>query len=137
MEGKVIGIGGIFIKCQNPDLMKQWYANALGLIINDYGVLFKFNHKEQPRPGLLQLGTFEEDTTYFGSKTQRYMLNFRVDNLELLKKKLDDLGTTILGPIETYDYGKFLHVKDPEGNKIELWEPINSPFQNEACQEMA
>lgn len=117
--------------------MRQWYADALGLKINDYGVLFKFNHKDSPYPGLLQLGTFEESTSYFGSENQRYMINFRVDHLESLKKKLEDLGTTILGDIAAYDYGKFLHVLDPDGNKIELWEPVNNAFEDENYQEMA
>ncbi len=136
MEGKVTGIGGIFIKCKNPDKMRLWYENALGLTINDYGVLFKFNHREQPQPGLLQLGTFEENTSYFGIKNQQYMINFRVEQIELLKQKLEELKTPILGTLEVYDYGKFLHILDPEGNKVELWEPVNDAFKNEKCQEM-
>ena len=77
MSGKVIGIGGIFIRCKDPKRMNQWYEDVLGMTPNEYGVLFSFNGKQQKK-GYLQFGTFPADTDYFGEKNQQSMLNFRV-----------------------------------------------------------
>lgn len=124
--GKVIGIGGIFFKFEHPDKMREWYQTVLGLTTNDYGVLFQFNHTTSK--GYLQLGTFEQSTDYFGAKEQQAMLNFRVDNMEELKQHLIENDVPILNEMEEYEYGKFLHISDPEGNRIELWEPIDQSF---------
>lgn len=125
---KVIGLGGVFIKFRNPESMREWYGDTLGIICNDYGVLFEFG-AEQAKKSYLQLGTFEENTTYFGAPEQQYMLNFRVDNLEDLREILIEKKVSILDEIELYSYGKFLHIEDPEGNRLELWEPIDSDFE--------
>jgi predicted enzyme related to lactoylglutathione lyase len=132
--GKVIGIGGIFFKYKDEKAMKEWYENTLGLTPNDYGVLFTFNGNTHPKAAL-QLGTFPEKTDYFGKPSQQAMINFRVDDLVALHHKLVQLGTTICNEIETYPFGKFLHIEDPEGNRIELWEPIGT-FDNEVSNEM-
>lgn len=133
--GKAIGIGGIFIKYQNETAMKQWFETALGLTPNDYGVLFAFNDAGHAK-GFLQLGTFPANSDYFGKAEQQVMLNFRVERIEELKQHLETLGTTICDAIETYAYGKFLHIEDPEGNRIELWEPIDGPFEGEKYIDM-
>lgn len=124
--GKVIGIGGIFLKFENPSKMNSWYAEVLGLTTNDYGVLFQFNHQLQP--GYLQLGTFPKDSEYFGASSQQAMINFRVDNMQTMIETLKKHHVIILDEMETYEYGKFLHISDPEGNRIELWEPIDQSF---------
>lgn len=129
--GKAIGIGGIFIKYRDPKTMCQWFETALGLKANDYGVLFAFNTLERSTPGTLQLGTFPDTTTYFGNDAQQCMLNFRVEDLDGLLEHLRALGVTICDEIEAYEYGRFLHIEDPEGNRIELWEPIDGPFEAE------
>lgn len=126
---QVIGIGGIFLKFNDPAKMRQWYQEVLGMTTNDYGVLFEFNGSTSPSStGYLQLGTFEKSTSYFGSEHQQTMINFRVDNLIELQEKLISNNVTIVNTIESYSYGKFLHIEDPEGNRIELWEPIDSDF---------
>lgn len=125
---KVIGIGGIFIKFKNPEAMRAWYRDVLGMITNDYGVLFEFNGENQ-RKGYLQLGTFEESTNYFGSDQQQTMLNFRIDNVSEMLNHLQSRNVTIVDEIEVYEYGKFLHIEDPEGNRIELWEPVDVEFE--------
>ena len=130
MEGKVIGLGGVFIKFNDPTKMTQWYSEVLGLITNDYGVLFSFNSTKSTT-SLLQLGTFATESDYFGKKSQQVMLNFRVDNLELMVKRITNLNVPILDEMETYEYGKFIHITDPEGNRIELWEPIDAAFSKE------
>ena len=134
-KGKVTGVGGIFIKFQHPENMMKWYQEVLGLSTNDYGVLFSFNGYDEPK-GHLQLGTFPADTDYFGQPKQSYMLNFRVDDLNELLLHLTEKNVSVLDSIETYDYGKFLHISDPEGNRIELWEPIDSAFDNETHVQM-
>ena len=127
-SAKIIGLGGVFIKFQEPKKTNLWYKEVLGLNTNDYGVLFRFNHSTKSR-GFLQLGTFEASTDYFGASTQQVMLNFRVQNLAELKNQLAEKGVNIVDEIETYEYGNFLHISDPEGNRIELWEPVDSVFE--------
>lgn len=130
MEGKVIGIGGIFFKFKDPKAMNKWYEEVLGMTPNDYGVLFAFNTGVSST-GYLQLGTFQNDTPYFGSEQQQAMINFRVENLAKLIERLQKLNVPILNEMEDYEYGKFIHISDPEGNRIELWEPIDKAFSAE------
>ncbi|UII31009.1 VOC family protein [Fulvivirga ulvae] len=126
---KVTGVGGIFFKCQNPDKMKTWYTENLGLVTNEYGSLFEFRQADHPdKKGYLQWSPFEEKTTYFAPSTKDFMINYRVENLEELVQDLKAAGVKVLDEIETYEYGKFVHILDPENNKIELWEPIDKIF---------
>jgi predicted enzyme related to lactoylglutathione lyase len=127
---KVIGIGGIFLKFKDPEKMRNWYATVLGMTTNPYGVLFEFNGTTNSKKGYLQLGTFESETDYFGDTSQQAMINFRVDDLETFKKELEELNVTIVNSIDSYSYGKFLHIEDPEGNRIELWEPVDKEFED-------
>ena len=127
---QVIGIGGIFIKFKDPTKMREWYASTLGMTTNAYGVLFEFNGDTDPKKGYLQLGTFEDSTDYFGEAKQQAMLNLRVDDLVQFKTELSDAGVTIVDELESYSYGKFLHIEDPEGNRIELWEPVDKEFED-------
>jgi predicted enzyme related to lactoylglutathione lyase len=127
--GKVIGIGGIFLKFKNPDKMKDWYSSMLGMKTNAYGVLFEFNGDTSEQKGHLQLSPFAETSDYFGNESQQSMINFRVDNLVKLKETLVENNVNIVDSIEEYSYGKFLHIEDPEGNRIELWEPLNGGFE--------
>ena len=128
-QGKVIGLGGVFIKFRDPAKMRTWYREVLGLNTNDYGILFRFNHQLE-KPGSLQLGTFESSSNYFGADSQQVMLNFRVENMETLREELSAKGVVIVNEIESYEYGKFLHIQDPEGNRVELWEPVDEVFEN-------
>ncbi len=132
----VIGIGGVFLKFNDPSKMRAWYQDVLKMTTNDYGVLFEFNGDTSPKKGTLQLGTFEASTNYFGSENQQAMINFRVDNLEEFEKDLRIQNVTIVDEIESYSYGKFLHIEDPEGNRIELWEPVDSEFSPESKMPM-
>ena len=135
MEGKVIGIGGVFLKFKDPSKMNKWYAEIVGMTPNDYGILFSFNDGKNKK-GYLQLGTFSEDSDYFGSSKQQVMLNFRVDNLEKLIEKLRLNSVELADQLETFDYGKFIHINDPEGNRIELLEPIDDSFSEEPTTDM-
>ncbi|GAA0893984.1 VOC family protein [Fulvivirga kasyanovii] len=126
---KVTGIGGIFFKCQNPDKLRNWYSENLGLVTNEYGSLFEFRQADLPdKKGYLQWSPFDNKTTYFEPSTKEFMINYRVHNLEALVEELKAAGVKVLDEIETYEYGKFVHILDPENNKIELWEPVDQVF---------
>ena len=126
---KVTGIGGIFFKCQDPDKMKEWYNQQLGLVTDQYGSLFEFRHADDPdQKGYLQWSPFSQDTKYFEPSKKDFMINYRVENLEGLVKELKKNGVTVVDEIEKLEYGKFVHILDPENNKIELWEPVDNVF---------
>jgi len=126
---KVTGIGGIFFKCEKPDKMKDWYAKNLGLKTNEYGALFEFRKSDKPaEKGYLNWSPFDEDTDYFEPSDKDFMINYRVENIEELVAELEKNGVPVLDKIETYEYGKFVHILDPENNKIELWEPVDPVF---------
>lgn len=121
---KVTGIGGIFFKCKDPGKMKEWYKTHLGLNTNDYGATFEwYEGEDSTKKGQTQWSPFKETTKYFEPSTKEFMINYRVADLEALVEELKKEGVTIVDKIETYDYGKFVHILDMEGNKIELWEP--------------
>lgn len=124
MSKKVIGIGGIFFKCQNTDIMKDWYSKNLGLVTDEHGSTFKSRNETNPDEiNYLQWSPFSDDTKYFEPSKKEFMINYRVENLEELVKELKKDGVEIIDSIEEFEYGKFIHILDPEGNKIELWEP--------------
>lgn len=124
---KVTGIGGIFFRSKNPQETKEWYGANLGLAIGDYGSPFEFRNANRPEEiNYLIWSPFEEGTDYFKPSEKEFMINYRVQNIEGLVRKLKENGVTIVDEIETVDYGKFVHIMDLDGNKIELWEPIDS-----------
>lgn len=126
---KVTGVGGIFFKCADPDKMRDWYGRHLGLKTNEYGSLFEFRLADEPdKQAYLQWSTFSANTKYFEPSKKEFMVNYRVENLEALRDELLANGVQIVDQIESYEYGKFLHIMDPEGNKIELWEPVDEVF---------
>ena len=127
-EKRVTGIGGFFFKSENPKELVAWYGKYLGLKTDDYGSTFWWKDANG-NDCSTQWSPFAADTTYFAPSEKQFMQNFRVDNLELLLQKLSDEGVTIVGDMQTYEYGKFGWILDIEGNKIELWEPIDSIFQ--------
>lgn len=126
---KVTGIGGIFFKSDDPEKIKAWYQKNLGLVIDVYGSSFESRNTNNPdKINYLQWSPFKSDTKYFEPSKKEFMINYRVDNLELLIAELKKDGVTICDAIETFDYGKFIHILDPDGNKIELWEPVDKVF---------
>jgi len=128
---KVTGIGGIFFRSKNPKKTMDWYGKNLGLAIDDYGSPFEYRNANNPEEiNYLRWSPFEEETDYFSPSEKPFMINYRVQNIEGLVEKLKENGVTIVDSIAEYDYGKFVHIMDPEGNKLELWEPIDSFFTN-------
>jgi predicted enzyme related to lactoylglutathione lyase len=121
---KVTGIGGIFFKCKDPNKMKEWYKTHLGLNTNDYGATFEWIEEgDSTKKGSTTWSPFAETTKHFEPSTKDFMINYRVADLEALVEELKKEGVTVVDKIETYDFGKFVHIIDVEGNKIELWEP--------------
>lgn len=127
---KVTGIGGIFFKCKDPKKMREWYATNLGLNTNDYGAVFEWRQgADTTRKGFTQWSPFNEKTRYFEPSAKDFMINYRVENITELVGQLQKNGVVITDSIETYEYGKFVHIMDIEGNKIELWEPNDLEFE--------
>ena len=123
---RVIGIGGIFFKCKDVDKMNEWYGKHLGLETSAYGTNFEWRHVDDPsKKGTTVWSPFKDSTKYFEPSAKEFMINYRVENIEYVVEQLKKEGVTILDDIASYDYGKFVHILDPEGNKIELWEAID------------
>ena len=131
MKKRVTGLGGFFFKTKDPDAIKDWYGKHLGLNTDAYGCTFWWQD-EVGNKCSTQWSPFKEETKYFDPSKKEFMMNFRVENLVELLAILKDEGVTVLGEIEEYDYGKFGWILDPEGNKIELWEPVDSEFLDES-----
>lgn len=124
---RVTGIGGIFFFSDDPSATKAWYEKNLGLVTNEYGSVFEFRNTGHPDEiNYLVWTPFKDKSSYFAPSKKPFMINYRVQNLHGLVRQLKAGGVTVLDTIETYDYGKFVHIMDPEGNKIELWEPVDS-----------
>jgi predicted enzyme related to lactoylglutathione lyase len=121
---RVTGIGGIFFKCKDPKKIRGWYKTNLGLNVNQYGASFAWRENDDStKKGLTQWTPFPEKTKYFEPSTKDFMINYRVEHMEALVEELKKNGVTIVDTMQSYDYGKFVHILDVEGNKIELWEP--------------
>ncbi len=121
---RVTGIGGIFFKCKDPKALKEWYTTHLGIDVNEYGATFEWKEAVESNPkGSLTWSPSPETTKYFEPSTRDFMINYTVDNLEALVEELKKENVEILDEIAVYDFGKFVHILDLEGNKVELWEP--------------
>jgi len=125
MEKKrVTALGGIFFKCEEPQKLRDWYQQHLGLKTDPYGATFEWRKVDEPETkGQTVWSTFKKDTDYFAPSSKDFMFNFCVEDLEWLLAELKKEGIEQIGEMQVFDYGKFAHIVDPEGNKIELWEP--------------
>jgi predicted enzyme related to lactoylglutathione lyase len=122
---RVTGIGGVFFKTEDPDKMYEWYEKHLGIKREAEGyVLFKWRHAtDSEKPGSTAWSPFKKDTTYFEPSKAPFMLNYRVADLDALLAALKEEGVWIDEKRENAEYGRFAWIMDPEGNRIELWEP--------------
>jgi predicted enzyme related to lactoylglutathione lyase len=124
---KVTGIGGVFFKAQDPKKLMEWYHQHLGIEFNHGFIEFKW--ADDPAHATYASTTFaifKEDSPNFEPSSKPFMVNFRVSDLRALLAELKENGVSILGEMEEYDFGRFGRIMDPEGNKIELWEPIDN-----------
>ena len=121
---KVTGIGGIFFKCDDPKKMNEWYSQNLGLPVQSWGTMFKWRDAEDPeKESYTVWSPFAADTKYFEPSKKDFMINYQVEDLEALVEQLKADGVTFVDELVDSEYGKFIHLVDPEGNKIELFEP--------------
>lgn len=128
--GRVTGIGGVFFKCKDPAKVREWYKTHFGFYVNTYGAVFEWHQGvDATKKGFTQWSPFSEKTKYFQPSTKEFMINYRVENIDALVAQLKKDSVTVLDTIETYSYGKFVHVLDIEGNKIELWEPNDVEYE--------
>lgn len=126
---RVTGIGGIFFFSDNPELTRVWYSKNLGLDVNEWVSSFEVRNVNQPdKINYLQWSPFQAGSEYFAPSKKEFMINYRVQNIEGLVGNLKNNGVTIMDEIAEYEYGKFVHIIDAEGNKIELWEPVDIVF---------
>ena len=126
MKKRVTGIGGIFFKSEEPKNLRDWYSTHLGI-----GMTFQWIDPDNPDAkahAQTVWSPFKGDTDYFSPSTKQFMFNYRVENLVELLEVLRAEGVTIVGDSQEFSYGKFGWIMDPEGNKIELWEPNDDGF---------
>ncbi len=129
-KSRVRAIGGVFFRAKNSQATRDWYARHLGLGVDNYGSNFTWRHAESPEQfGHTQWSPFKHETDYFGSPDQQFMINYRVDDLEALVKTLREEGVEIVDEIITEDYGKFVHIVDNDGRRVELWEPVDDEYE--------
>ena len=120
---RVTGIGGIFFKAQDPASLKQWYNTHLGIDAGQYGATFEWRDNDDPtKSGQTVWSPFPADTKYFDPSKSSFMINYRVDDLGGLLAALRDEGVEV-SEMQDDGYGRFAWIADPEGNRIELWEP--------------
>lgn len=122
---KALGVGGIFFKSKDPQALLAWYQKALGVPSEspDYATFFPAG---MPAGSCTVFSPFKAETDYFAPSSSSFMFNLVVDDLDGALKQVQDAGATLAGDIASYDYGRFGWFIDPDGNKVELWEPAAS-----------
>lgn len=129
-KSKVKAIGGVFFRSADPQQTRDWYARHLGLAVDAYGTNFAWRSKDEPeKSGYTQWSVFKEDTAYFGESGQQYMINYRVENLDALIDTLRQEGVEIVDEVTQESFGKFVHIIDNDGRRVELWEPIDEEYE--------
>ena len=127
--GRVTGIGGVFFRSPDPAATRAWYAQHLGRGIDEYGSNFRWrSHAEPDQTAFTQWSAFPYDTDYFGDDRQEAMINYRVDDLDALLERLSEAGVEIVGEMQIEPFGRFQHVVDGDGRRVELWEPIDTEY---------
>jgi predicted enzyme related to lactoylglutathione lyase len=120
---RVTGIGGIFFKAKDPKRLLAWYRDHLGIDASDFGAIFRWQDDPRAATAVTVWSPFAEDTSYFAPSTATFMINFRVTNLDGMRAQLQRAGAAVDDKVQVEDNGRFGWVMDPEGNRIELWEP--------------
>jgi len=130
-NNNIQGFGGVFFKSEKPKELAAWYDEHLGTQFGKQGYsLFRWReHENAQRPGTTTFGIFKSTSAYFAPSTNTFMFNFRVRDLDSMLKKLKKEGVTVMEKVQSFDYGKFGWILDPDGNKIELWQPMNEEEQ--------
>ena len=125
---RVTGVGGVFLRSRDPKAMAKWYAENLGVKLADFnGTAFQWSDEVPAGTGMTAWSAFPEDTAYFGEGKQAVMIDYRVDDLDALLTELEAKGVWIDPKRQDEVYGKFAWIKDCDGNRLELWEPLGDP----------
>ena len=131
-EQRVHAVGGVFFRCEDPAATRDWYRRHLGVQSDEYGSAFTWRRDTAPdQRGFLQWSPFGADTDYFGSPDQQFMVNYRVDDLDRLLESLRAEGVEIASEIEEMEFGRFVHIVDNDGRRVELWEPVDEVYDAE------
>ena len=126
---RVTGIGGIFFKAKDPAALKAWYSKNLGIRIGGFGADFEWHQGiDSTKKGFTIWSPFKETTSYFQPSEKQFMINYRVEGLAQLLAQMKTAGILPVDSVEKTSYGNFVHLLDPEGNKVELWEPNDVEF---------
>ena len=126
-RGRILGIGGIFFKSANQQQMREWYGKHLGLADKGGGVMMPWREKDNPEKEHVTVWTvFPGNTKYFEPSQAAFMVNYIVDDLDALLERLQKEGVKIDPKRQDADYGRFAWIYDPDGNKIELWQPVTA-----------
>ncbi|MDB4918314.1 VOC family protein [Mucilaginibacter sp.] len=121
---RVTGLGGIFFKAKDPAALKAWYSKNLGIRMGEYGSTFEWHQgMDSTKKGFTAWAPFKETTKYFQPSEKQFMINYRVEGLTQLLAQMKAADILPVDSVEKTSYGNFVHLMDPEGNKIELWEP--------------
>ncbi len=125
VKGKVLGVGGVFFRSPDPARLAKWYKDALGLAIEAWGTTHgtSFSPEAMPKNSFTVWSTFAADTEYFGASGQSFMINLVVDDLDAALKNVKAAGGQVIPEKEEHDFGRFGWIVDPDGNRVELWEP--------------
>ncbi len=122
---RVTGIGGVFLRTADPKATAKWYAEQLGVTLSDFnGASFQWSDEVPAGSGMTAWSAFPQDTSYFGDSGQVFMINYRVDDLDALLEKLGTAGVWVDPHREDYVYGRFAWIKDCDGHRVELWQPL-------------
>lgn len=128
---KVNGIGGVFFKSADPNGSKSWYQKHLGIKSRPYGGTFEWRKADSPdSKGFTAWSVFDENSDYYEPSKKDFMINYRVHDLVALIEELKSDGVEVIGKIESFEYGKFAWIMDPDGLKIELWEPVDDVYES-------
>ena len=120
--GRVTGVGGVFFKANDPKSLAQWYRDVLGLTLESWGGV-KLRYDAPRHPPLLVWNAFPAATNYFAPSTRDYMINYAVDDMDAILARLQARGVAVISRDDNDSNGRFAWILDPEGNKVELWEP--------------
>ena len=125
VTGKVLGVGGVFFRSPDPGRLAKWYRETLGLEIEVWGTTHgtSFSPEAMPANSFTVWSTFASDTEYFGDPRQSFMINLVVDNLDAALANVRAAGGDVIPEKEEHDFGRFGWIVDPDGNRVELWEP--------------
>jgi predicted enzyme related to lactoylglutathione lyase len=121
---RVTGIGGVFLRSADPQALGAWYKKHLGVDIGDYGATFSWQDEVPKGTGLTTWNAFPADSSYLGAPSQAVMINYRVDDLDALLRELGAAGVWIDPERLNESYGRFAWIKDCDGNRVELWQPL-------------